>query len=98
MLVINPIRFSKTLQGLRKRPNFTSINNTLLFSICDNLRCARQVRQKNIWFFDSFCKKNSSFLQCGFNPLLFSYLLQWAKATLEENAKIVKNHFFLKKD
>jgi len=37
-----------------------------------------------------FIKKDSSFLQCGFNPLPFSYLLQWAKATLEENAKIVK--------
>ena len=48
-----------------------------------------------IWFFDNFCKKDSSFLQCGFNPLSFSHLLQWAKATLEENAKIVKEPFIL---
>jgi len=45
---------------------------------------------KNQFKFGNFYKKDSSFLQCGFNPLLFSYLLQWAKATLEENAKIVK--------
>ena len=45
---------------------------------------------KQMWFFDNFCKKAPPFLQCGFNPLSFSYLLQWAKTTLEENAKIVK--------
>jgi len=45
---------------------------------------------KKIRFFDNFCKKDFPPIQCGFNPLLFSYLFQWAKATLEENAKIVK--------
>jgi len=49
---------------------------------------------KNFWFFDNFCKKDSPFLQCGFNPLSFNYLFQWAKATLEENAKIVKEPNF----
>ena len=42
-------------------------------------------------FFDNFCKKDSSLLQCGFNPLLFSHLLQWAKATLEGMQKLSKN-------
>jgi len=48
----------------------------------------------NFGFFDNFCKKDPPFLQCDFNPLSFSYLLQWAKAALEENAKIVKEPIF----
>jgi len=35
-----------------------------------------------------FVKKLS---QCGFNPLLSIDLLQWAKATLEENVKIMNS-------
>gem|GEM_PF-4513617 len=49
-----------------------------------------KIHSLKIRFFDNFCKKSSYFLQCGFNPLSFSDLFQWAKATLEKNAKIVK--------
>mgnify|MGYP007064146677 CR=1 FL=1 len=42
------------------------------------------------YFFNNFYKKGFLPLQCGFNLLLFSYLFQWAKAVLEENAKFVK--------
>jgi len=86
-------KFSFTSLDLSKNQNKKKQKSTVFLNLFQNLPSDG----KQMWFFDNFCKKAPPFLQCGFNPLSFSYLLQWAKATLEENAKIVKEPQMLHK-
>ena len=80
-------RINFFIDGSKLRISKGIVKYVDFLGIADAVVCFNVLIKGSLTF---FAKKPHPSLQCGFNPLSFSYLFQWAKATLEENAKIVK--------